>query len=36
MLERIIRFSIEHRMLIVLLTMAAAGLGGVCLAAPPD
>jgi cobalt-zinc-cadmium resistance protein CzcA len=27
MLERLIRFAIEHRMLIVLLTMAAAGLG---------
>jgi len=27
MLERLIRFSIEHRMLIVLLTLAAAGLG---------
>ena len=31
MLERIIRFSIEHRMLLVLLTMAAAGLGGYAL-----
>src|SRR5262249_49360998 len=41
MLERIIRFSIEHRMLLVLLTMAAAGLGGYTLqrlpiAAVPD
>ncbi|MGE3537797.1 MAG: efflux RND transporter permease subunit [Candidatus Tectimicrobiota bacterium] len=27
MLERLLRFSIEHRMLLVLLTMAAAGLG---------
>ena len=27
MLERIIRFSIEHRLLVVLLTLAAAGLG---------
>src|SRR5262245_7597540 len=27
MLERLIRFAIEHRMLIVLLTLAAAGLG---------
>src|SRR5215510_5026220 len=31
MLERIIRFAIEHRMLVVLLTMAAAGLGGYAL-----
>jgi heavy metal efflux system protein len=31
MLERIIRFAIEHRMLLVLLTMAAAGLGGYAL-----
>src|SRR5262245_21416376 len=31
MLERIIRFSIEHRMLVVLLTLAAAGLGGYAL-----
>ena len=31
MLERIIRFSIEHRMLLVLLTLAAAGLGGYAL-----
>ena len=31
MLERLIRFAIEHRMLIVLLTMAAAGLGGYAL-----
>jgi cobalt-zinc-cadmium resistance protein CzcA len=31
MLERIIRFSIEHRLLIVLLTMAAAALGGYTL-----
>jgi cobalt-zinc-cadmium resistance protein CzcA len=27
MLERIVRFSIEHRMLLVLLTIAAAALG---------
>ena len=27
MLERLIRFAIEHRLLVVLLTMAAAGLG---------
>jgi cobalt-zinc-cadmium resistance protein CzcA len=31
MLERIIRFAIEHRMLVVLLTLAAAGLGGYAL-----
>src|SRR4029453_10858575 len=31
MLERIIRFAIEHRMLVVLLTLAAAGLGGYML-----
>jgi cobalt-zinc-cadmium resistance protein CzcA len=31
MLERIIRFAIEHRMLLVLLTLAAAGLGGYAL-----
>ena len=31
MLERIVRFSIEHRMLLVLLTIAAAALGGYTL-----
>ncbi|MGE3539168.1 MAG: efflux RND transporter permease subunit [Candidatus Tectimicrobiota bacterium] len=31
MLERIIRFAIEHRMLVVLLALAAAGLGGYAL-----
>src|SRR5262247_3398694 len=31
MLERIIRFAIEHRLLVVLLTLAAAGLGGYTL-----
>ena len=31
MLERIIRFAIEHRLLVVLLTLAAAGLGGYAL-----
>src|SRR3977135_3511862 len=31
MLERIVRFSIEHRMLPVLLTIAAAALGGYTL-----
>jgi heavy metal efflux system protein len=31
MLERIIRFAIEHRILVVLLTLAAAGLGGYAL-----
>jgi cobalt-zinc-cadmium resistance protein CzcA len=31
MLERLIRFAIEHRLLIVLLTLAAAGLGGYTL-----
>ena len=31
MLERIIRFSIEHRLLIILLTLAVAGLGGYAL-----
>jgi cobalt-zinc-cadmium resistance protein CzcA len=31
MLERIIRFAIEHRLLIVLLTMTAASLGGYAL-----
>lgn len=31
MLERMIRFSIEHRMLIILLTLAVAGLGGYAL-----
>src|SRR5262245_15147661 len=31
MLERIVRFSIEHRMLVVLLTIAAAALGGYTL-----
>src|ERR671930_545817 len=31
MLARIVRFSIEHRMLLVLVTIAAAGLGGYTL-----
>jgi cobalt-zinc-cadmium resistance protein CzcA len=31
MLERIVRFAIEHRLLVVLLTAAAAGLGGYAL-----
>jgi cobalt-zinc-cadmium resistance protein CzcA len=31
MLERIIRLAIEHRLLVVLLTLAAAGLGGYAL-----
>ena len=36
MLERILRFSIEHRLLVVLLTIAAAGAWGVFPAAPAD
>ena len=36
MLERIIRFAIEHRLLVVLLTLAAGRPGGVCLATPAD
>ena len=31
MLERIFRFAIEHRLLVVLLTAATAGLGGYAL-----
>jgi cobalt-zinc-cadmium resistance protein CzcA len=31
MLERVLRFAIEHRLLIVFLTIAAAGLGGYAL-----
>ena len=31
MLDRLIRFAIEHRLLVVLLTLAAAGLGGYAL-----
>jgi heavy metal efflux system protein len=31
MLERVIQFSIEHRVLLVLLTIVVAGLGGAAL-----